>query len=164
MTPDLQRFLDSGPRSAAEMREFYERYPAPEKLPLRVVGQIPLLDGVSQGNAASLLLHCARSRALDEETLGALVEHCDAASFWVTRLALCQIFARHDCAPEHRETLFPFLEESFSDSHLITRAWALSALARFRDDAEFRTIYEFWRERAATEEAPAMRARLRHLP
>jgi hypothetical protein len=110
-----------------------------------------------------LLNRAGRDRALPEATLAKVAAYVDELAGWAARLCACQLFAAHPCPYASRETLFPFLSECFADRRVILRAWALSALRHFCDDAKFARHYSVMLSHARDDPAASMKARLRHL-
>jgi hypothetical protein len=122
------------------------------------------LDSDLAWRAVWILKQLARDGKLSAADLTRLAQCAEEATHWAARLNLCQLFSQTGCPVEMRETLFPYLEESFANRRVIIRAWALSTLVGFRDDKKMRPRIDAMLREARADPNASMKARLRHLP
>jgi hypothetical protein len=127
---------------------------------ITVLGQ---LDPEVAYRAVWLLRKAAAESRLDERDWARIAELVDASDHWIYRLTLCQLFAEAACLPALRAQVFPFLQRCFTDRRVIIRAWALSAMLRFRDDPVYRLAIQRTLRIAQRDPAKSMQARLRRL-
>lgn len=124
---------------------------------------LDFLEPEQTWRAIWLVRRLAKTRELSEAELRDLSERLDAAGHWIARLNVCQLFAVTGVPPSVREEMFPFLREAFADRRVIIRAWAISALVRFGDDARYRSEIRAMLRKARSESGKSMQARLRRL-
>lgn len=122
------------------------------------------LDADSAWRAVWLLMRLAQEQRLSETELTRIAECAEEQTQWISRLAICQLFSAMRCPVSARETLFPFLADCFADRRVIVRAWAISALASFREDPAYRSQVIAMFRQARSDPRKSMQARLRHLP
>lgn len=162
MSPLLE-YLARERVTAAALESVYGQSGArPEFVPglIAVLGQ---LDPNVAYRAVCLLRRAAAESPLREDDWRRIAELVDGSEHWLYRLTMCQLFAEAACPPALREQVFPFLQRCFADRRVIVRAWALTAMARFRDDPAYRQeIQRLWRT-AKRDPRKSMQARLRRI-
>src|SRR5271166_4420563 len=121
------------------------------------------LDNDLAWRAAWLLRRLGQEQRLSDEVLIRIAASADEMANWIARLNLCQLFSLRGCPKLGRESLFPFLVECFSDKRAMLRACAISALASFADDTNYRREVLRLIRRAHNDSASSVRARLRHI-
>ena len=121
------------------------------------------LDSELAWRAVWLLRRRARDQGLEEHTLLRMVAIADEMTHWIARLILCQILMIAGCPGSVRDPAYQYLVECFRDRRAIVRAWAISALAAFRDEPRYRRQVLSMMKEARRDGAKSMRARLRHL-
>lgn len=122
------------------------------------------LDAEKAWRAAWLLKRLAQDGRLSDAELGAIAELSEEVNHWLARLMLCQLFAAAGCPDTFRGSLYPYLRECAGDQRVIVRAWAITALLRFRTVPGRRAEVDSLLRAARLEPSKAMRARLRRLP
>lgn len=122
------------------------------------------LDSDLAWRAVWVLKQLARDHKLSESDLTRLALCADEVSHWAARLNLCQLFGHTGCPVEARETLFPYLVESFMNRRVIIRAWAITVLVGFREEEKFRSRIDAMLRQARADPNASMKARLRNLP
>lgn len=121
------------------------------------------LDAEVAWRAVWLLARLAQEQKLGETELAQIADRADEMTHWIARLTTCQLFSAMNCPASAREVLFPFLAECFVDRRVIIRAWAISALASFRQDPVYRKQVTAMCRKARKDPRKSMQARLRHL-
>jgi len=148
----------------AHLERIYAAHRESPNLARDALSAMQQLDAEIAWRAVWVLKQLGRDGKLTEADLNRLAEYAEEASHWAARLNLCQLFAQTGCPPAMRETLFPFLEESFGNRRVIIRAWALSVLVGFREEKKFRPRIDAMIREARADQNASMKARLRHLP
>jgi hypothetical protein len=158
-----QGVIESGETKVATLRELYARNREVSGFLAEVAGLLETLDEVAACSALWILKTAAEDGVLGDREVAVVARSVGASRHWAWRLLLCQLFARVDCPESERENVFEFLVKCFVDRRVITRAWALSAMWRFRGDPRFRTEVNRCIRSARKDPGKAMQARLRHL-
>lgn len=121
------------------------------------------LDAAQAWRAAWLLNRCARDPGLSERVVFVICEEAAGLTHWVARLLVCQLLAHTGCPVRAREIVFPFLRTCVADRHATIRAWACTVLSAFADDPDLGHEIAAILERARTDPAKCVQARLRQL-
>ena len=121
------------------------------------------LDAEVAWRAAWLLQRAAREQRLDDNAVARIATAADGLTHWAARLIVCQLLAATGCPASARDAASDFLVAMFDDDRAITRAWALSAMARLTDDPEYAAVYRSMWQRCQSDPSKAMQARLRQL-
>jgi hypothetical protein len=122
------------------------------------------LDADRAWRAVWLLKRLVRDHGWREADLSRLASCADELTDWAARLNVCQLFATTGCPSAARDTLYSYFVECFGNRRVMIRAWAISALAAFRDDPRYRTSIASMLREARADPGSSMKARLRHLP
>lgn len=162
--PHLFLLLAQDSLKVAHLERIYLAHCANPALASDAFRAMRQLDSDLAWRAVWLLKRLARDGKLGEADVTRLALCAEELPHWAARLNLCQLLAETGCPIEARETLFPYLEESFTNRRVIIRAWALSVLVGFRDDARLRPRIDGMLRQARADPNPSMKARLRHLP
>lgn len=147
----------------SELEMIFSKFGTNPKLFSWVLSVLEILEPEQVWRGVGLLRILARTRSLSEQELAALAEKAELAEHWVARLNLCQLLSITGVPASVRDDFFPFLRESFADRRQIVRAWAISALLTFGQDARFRSEIAEMLRKARRESGKAMQARLRQL-
>ncbi|PTY04947.1 hypothetical protein DB347_19845 [Opitutaceae bacterium EW11] len=161
---DLRLVLDSERISATRLEQVYQALHAQPGFASRLVSEARRADDDRIPRLTWLLLRFARrGGAIPEEDLRRLVDAADGFTAWAARHHVCQLFEIVPCPEVCADTLFSFLSECVRDHRGITRAWALSAMERFRDRPDYAAeVTEAFRT-MRIDGSKAVRARLRLL-
>ncbi|HEX2100812.1 MAG TPA: hypothetical protein VHF69_09120 [Candidatus Synoicihabitans sp.] len=108
-----------------------------------------------------LLRRRAREHPLAPETLRPLCDEADGLTHWVARLMLGQLLSVVGCPAASAEVVFPVLCEWTKDRNAFVRAWALTALARFSTNPDYRREVSTILRHARRDPSKAVQARLR---
>lgn len=147
----------------AALRAIHAQWRARPEFASQLISALGQLDPAVACRAVWLLRRQAAESPLRESELARIVELVDGSEHWIYRLTLCQLFAATGCPPASRDDLFPFLQRCFADRRVIIRAWALTAMLRFRDDPAYRRAIRQCERQAQRDPGKAMQARLRQL-
>ena len=146
----------------AALDEIFNRNCNREEFPRELVATLGLLDPGICWRTTWLILRLARDRRpMDENVLAEIATSADAATHWVARLNLCQVFGHVPCPEPALDLLFPFLAKCFADRRVIIRAWAITALLPFRSNPRYQPEVERMLAEALKEKSKSMQARLR---
>lgn len=147
----------------ADLGRIYRQNRSRSDFPEEVTSLLEQLDTDIAWRALWLMCRLADEGALGRREQERLVECVDASRHWAWRLLVCQLLARITCLADLRDDLFPFLLDCFRDRRPIVRAWALTAMWRFREDERYRTEILRCMRDARKDTAKAMIARVRLL-
>ncbi len=159
----LEALLAVSSLSVAELDRIYGAWGKGPDFLSAAVSALRQLDPDRAWRAVWLMRRCARDQGFPEQEFARLASSIEEYTHWLARLTLCQLLAETGCPRAHREAVYPFLIESFSDRRVIVRAWAISALVKFEDDSRYRQNIRGLRRAANQDPAKSMQARLRHL-
>ncbi|HUG13071.1 MAG TPA: hypothetical protein VMM36_18790 [Opitutaceae bacterium] len=158
-----QGIIESEDTTVATLCELYARNRDAPGFLAAVATLLEVLEEDTAWRAVWILKAAAEEGVLGVREIEIVARNLDVSRHWAARLILCQLFARVDCPEAEREILFCFLLKCFEDRRVIVRAWALSAMWRFRRDPRFRTEIERCMRAAGKDPGKAMHARLRQL-
>ena len=128
-----------------------------------VAALLDVLDEDAAWRAVWFLKSAAEDGMLGAREIETVAGNVEVSRHWAARLLLCQLFARVECLESERENVFEFLLKCFTDRRVIVRAWALSAMWRFRRDPRFGIEIQRCLRAARKDPGKAMQARLRQL-
>ncbi len=146
-----------------EMEQIYAQFGSHASLFSWAAAAFEFLEPDQMWRGLWLLRRLARTRKFSESEMTILAGKADLATHWTARLYLCQLLAITGVPESARDDFFPFLRQSFADRRQIIRAWAISALVTFKEDARFRSGIAGLLRQARRENGKAMQARLRQL-
>ena len=149
--------------TVAHLESIYNEYGRSPGFSVDALAAMRQLDPELAWRAAWLLCRCARDKKLGEAIQVSIVASAEEMTLWIARLILCQLFSHTGPPITNRDATHSFLADCFSDRRVIVRAWAITALARFRDDPKYQKTIASMIRTARRDPRKSMQARLRHL-
>lgn len=159
----LGTLLASDALDVAALERLYAAYREAPDFAADAIRAMRVLDESDAWRAVWLLHRRARDGGLAAAEVSRVIGCADEVTHWIARLNLCQLLATTGCPPEARAAAFSFLSDCFADRRVVVRAWAVSALARFKNDPAFAEPVAAMLRQAKADRRKSMQARLRHL-
>lgn len=158
-----QGTIESEHTTVATLRRLYAQNRAARGFLSEVATLLEVLDEDAAWRAVWILKTAAEDDLLGVREIETVARNIEVSRHWAARLLLCQLFAQVECPESERENFVGFLLKCFEDRRGIVRAWALSAMWRFRRDPRFRSEIQRCLRAARKDPGKAMQARLRQL-
>lgn len=147
--------------SVAQLAQVYAECSGRPAFVAETISALRQLDADIAWRAMWLLLRHARNGRVDGNAVIRVGAEAEGLAHWMARLHCCQLLSRTGCPPEVREGIFPFLVSWTSDPCPFVRAWAMTALATFAHDPEYRREIAGILQHARRDPAKSVQARLR---